>query len=122
MNQVLWVVQAILALAILGAGFDQAANYDSSRQRLAWVAALPRRFALVLGGLEILAAIGLIVPAWLGFMSWLTATTALALVVLMALAIGFHVARREIPQIAFSGAFLVVAAFVAYGRFIVAPF
>jgi hypothetical protein len=39
----------------------------------------------------------------------------------MAAAVGFHATRREIPQIAFSGAFLVVAAFVALGRFVIAP-
>jgi len=34
----------------------------------------------------------------------------------------FHVRRREIPQIAFSATFGLLAAFVAFGRFFVAPF
>ena len=122
MNAVLWVVQVLLALAFFGAGYDQAANYDSARQRMAWVAALPRGLALVLGALEILGAIGLIVPAWSGVMPWLTAAAALVLALLMAAAVWFHVRRHEIPQIAFSGFFGVVAALVAFGRFVVAPF
>ena len=122
MNQVLWIVQILLALAFLGAGYDQAANYDSARQRMAWVASLPRGLAMTLGILEILGAIGLIVPAWSGYMPWLTAATALALALLMAVAVVFHVRRHEIPQIAFSGFFGIVAALVAFGRFVVAPF
>lgn len=36
--------------------------------------------------------------------------------------VGFHVSRREVPQIAFSSVFGIVAALVAFGRFFVAPF
>ncbi len=122
MNAVLWLVQVVLALALLGAGYDQAVNYDDAGRRMAWVAALPRRLALALGGLEMLGAVALILPAWTGFLPWLTPTAALALAVLMAAAVGFHVVRRETPQIAFSGAFLLVAAFVAVGRFVIVPF
>jgi len=39
----------------------------------------------------------------------------------MGLAVAFHVNRREVPQIAFSGTFCIVAAFVAIGRFVIAP-
>jgi uncharacterized membrane protein len=121
-NVVLWVAQVILALAFFGAGFDQAFVYEDAGRRMAWVAALPKRFAGVLGILEMLGAIGLIVPAWTGTMPWLTATAALALAVLMGLAAAYHVSRREIPQIAFSATFGLVSAFVALGRFFVSPF
>jgi len=121
-SAVLWVVQVFLALAFLGAGFDQAANYDSASQRLAWVARLPRRIALGLGALEILGAIALVVPAWTGVLPWLTVAAALALAALMALAVAFHMTRREIPQLVFSGAFGVIAALVVVGRVFIAPF
>jgi uncharacterized membrane protein YphA (DoxX/SURF4 family) len=122
MNVALWVLQVLLALAIFGAGYDQATNYDSARQRMAWVAAMPRWLALVIGVLEMLAAIALIVPGLLGVVPWLTPTAALAIVALMCFAISFHVTRRELAQIAFSGTFLLVAAVVAYGRLVVSPF
>ena len=122
MNVVLWVAQVILALAFLGAGFDQAFVYDDAGRRMAWVAALPKRLAVALGVLEVLGAIGLVVPAWTGIIPTLTPTAALALAVLMGVAIGYHVTRREIPQIAFSATFGLVAAFVAIGRFVIAPF
>jgi uncharacterized membrane protein len=121
-NTVLWVAQVLLALAFFGAGFDQAFVYEDAGRRMAWVAALRKRLAVVLGALEMLGAVGLIVPAWTGIMPWLTATAALALAVLMGLAVAYHVTRREIPQIAFSTTFGLVAAFVAIGRFVIAPF
>jgi uncharacterized membrane protein len=121
-NVVLWVAQVLLALALFGAGYDQAVLYDDARRRMAWVAAVPHKLAIVIGSLEILGAIGLIFPAWTGVMTWLTPTAALALAVLMGLAVAFHVNRREVPQIAFSGTFCLVAAFVAIGRFVIAPF
>ncbi len=122
MNVVLWVVQVVLALAFFGAGFDQAFVYDDASRRMAWVAALPKRFAVVLGALEMLGAIALVVPALVGVMPWLTAVSALGLAVLMGFAVAYHVTRREIPQIAFSATFGVVSALVAVGRFFVAPF
>ena len=122
MNTVLWVVQVFLALAFLGAGFDQAANYDSAAQRMAWVARLPRRFALLLGTLEILGAIGLVVPAVIGSLRWLTVVAALALAVVMVLAVVYHMTKHEIPQLAFSGTFGVLAALVVVGRGFIAPF
>jgi uncharacterized membrane protein len=121
-NVILWVAQVILALAFFGAGFDQAFVYEDAGRRMAWVAALSKRFAVVIGILEMLGAVGLIVPAWTGTMPWLTPTAALALAILMGFAVAYHVSRREIPQIAFSATFGLVAAFVALGRFFVSPF
>jgi uncharacterized membrane protein len=121
-NVVLWVAQVVLALAFLGAGYDQALLYDDAKRRMAWVGAMSRTQAVILGSLEISGAVGLIVPALTGVQPWLSAATALALAVLMAGAVVFHVGRRELPQIAFSGFFGIVAALVAFGRFVVAPF
>jgi len=121
-NVVLWIAQVLLALAFFGAGYDQAVLYDDAKRRMAWVAALTHRQAVVIGTLEILGAVGLIVPALIGVMPWLTAVAALALALLMALVAVFHIRRHEIPQLAFSGFFGIVAALVAVGRFFVAPF
>jgi VIT1/CCC1 family predicted Fe2+/Mn2+ transporter len=121
-NVVLWVIQVLLALAFLGAGFDQAGNYDSAAHRMAWVARLPRRFALTLGALEIVGAIALIVPAAFGVLQWTAVAAAAALAVVMALAVGFHATRREVPQLAFSAFLGIVAAVVVIGRVFVAPF
>lgn len=122
LNNVLWVVQVLLALAFFGAGFDQAGNYDDARRRLPWVGTLSREQAIVIGALEILGAIGLIVPAWTGTIPSLTVLAAAALAVLMGLAVVFHARRHEIPQLGFTAFFGVVAALVAFSRIVVAPF
>ena len=46
---------------------------------------------------------------------------AVGLALIMVLAIGFHLTRREYPNIAANVVLLALAAFVAYGRFVVAP-
>jgi uncharacterized membrane protein len=121
-NVALWIVQVFLALAFFGAGFDQAVNYDDARRRLPWVGTLSRGQATLIGALEILGAIGLIVPAWTGTIPSLTVLTAGALAVLMGLAVIFHSRRHELPQIGFSAFFGILAALVAFGRIVVAPF
>jgi uncharacterized membrane protein len=121
-NVALWIVQVLLALSFFGAGYDQAVLYDDARRRMAWVGALTRDQAIVLGVLEILGAVGLILPAATGVLPWLTAVAAVALALLMALAASFHIRRHEIPQLAFSGFFGIVAALVAIGRIFVSPF
>jgi uncharacterized membrane protein YphA (DoxX/SURF4 family) len=121
-NVFLWIVQVALALAFLGAGYDQAFLYDDAGRRMAWVAALPKRLAVLLGLLEIVGAIALVVPALTGFQTWLTPAAALGLTVVMVLAVAYHNRRHELPQIAFSATFGLIAAFVAVGRFVISPF
>ena len=121
MNVVLWVAQVLLALAFLGAGFDQAANYPDAGRRMAWVRAMPGWLARIIGAVEMLGAVLLIVPGLIGVAVWLTPAPALALAALMLFAVNYHETRGELPQIVFSGVFLVVAAFVAVGRFFIAP-
>jgi len=107
-NVALWIVQVFLALAFFGAGFDQALNYNDAQRRLPWVGTLPRAVATLIGALEILGAIGLIVPAWTGTIPSLTVI--------------FHSRRHELPQLGFSAFFGILAALVAFGRIVVAPF
>ncbi|HEX6305398.1 MAG TPA: DoxX family protein [Anaerolineales bacterium] len=71
---------------------------------------------------EFLGGIGIILPALTGILPWLTlwATTGLALIMLLAAV--FHLVRREYANIVFNLVLLVLAAFVAYGRFFIIPF
>jgi hypothetical protein len=77
----------------------------------------------VIGGLEVLGAIGLIMPGLTGVLPWLTPVAATLLAILMALAAAFHLRRSGEGANVVNNAFLfVIAALVAYGRFVVAPF
>ncbi len=70
---------------------------------------------------EVLAAIGLILPWLTHILSWLTPLAAVGLVIVMIGAIIFHIRRQEYPNIIFNLILLVMAAFVAYGRFVLVP-
>jgi hypothetical protein len=82
---------------------------------------MPIWLARGVGGLEVLGAVLLIVPGLIGVAVWLTPASALILAALMLFAVNYHQTRAEPPQMAFSGVFLVVAAFVAVGRFFISP-
>src|SRR6266511_1060960 len=121
----LWVGQILLALAFLGVGYTHTLGFDqaSTRPGMTWLAAVGRDRMRIIAILEILGAIGLILPAGTGVLPWLTPVAATALAVLMVLAIVLHARRPdEGRNIVFNAILGAIAALVAYGRFVVAPF
>ena len=120
MNIVLWVLQVLTALAFGGHGLLLISGPQRMAERVPWVGALPAPFVRVLGGLEILGAIGVVVPAATGLMPSLTAAAA-GLVAMMVLAILFHITRREWPNIALNLLLGALAFVVAYGRLVIEP-
>jgi uncharacterized membrane protein len=122
MDVILWVAQVILALLFLRLGLTHATRPESMRDRVPWMWALPREAMLIIGILDILGAIGLILPAVTGIQPWLTPLAALCLAILMVFAIIFHATRRELPNIALNAILGLLAAFVAWGRFVAVPF
>lgn len=123
-NMLLWIGQILLGLAFLGVGYGHVLRFEqmSTRPGMTWLAAVGRDRMRIIGSLEILGAIGLIVPAATGVLPWLTPVAAIALAVLMVLAAVLHLRRpgegRNIVVNVFLGA---IAALVAYGRFVIAP-
>jgi uncharacterized membrane protein YphA (DoxX/SURF4 family) len=118
-NIALWTVASILALAFLGAGFMKLAR---SKQQLAdagmpWVADASPALVKSIGVLEILAAIGLIVPALTGIAPVFVPLAAVGLVLVMLGAAVLHARRKEIPNIFIALVILALAVFVAWGRF-----
>ncbi len=63
----------------------------------------------------------MILPTLTGILPWLTPLAASGLALIMLLAAGFHLVRREYPNIVFNLVLFALAAFVAYGRFVVVP-
>jgi hypothetical protein len=123
MNTVLWIVQALVGLAFVALGPNHAFRYDQmkSRPQMQWVAAVPRGLMAFIGICGILGGIGIILPALTGILPWLTPLAGALLALLMLLAAGFHLMRREYPNIVFNLILLALAAFVAYGRFVLVP-
>jgi VIT1/CCC1 family predicted Fe2+/Mn2+ transporter len=123
-NLLLWIGQVILAVIFAGLGFSHSIGFDRSAEqpRMRWLKAVGRRSMAVIGVLEILGALGLILPAATGILPWLTPTAAALVVVLMVFVAAFHLRRTdEGPNVVLNVVLGVMAALVAYGRFIAAP-
>lgn len=123
MNIVLWILQVLLALAFIGAGYNKAFNTEKAKlqQGMQWMNRIPNGLLTFIGISEILGGIGLILPAVTGILPQLTAIAAAALALVMVLAIFFHLPHRENANIVFNIVLLAISAFIAYGRWVIVP-
>ena len=121
MNVILWIVQVLVAAAFVVAGTMKLFQYERARERMGWVNDVPRQLVAFIGAAEILGGLGLVLPALTGILPWLTPLAGLGLVVVMLLASGFHATRREYPRIVPNLVLLLLASFVAYGRWTILP-
>jgi uncharacterized membrane protein YphA (DoxX/SURF4 family) len=122
MNIVIWIVQGLLAAMFLMAGLMKASQpKEKLSKNMAWVNDLSDSNVKLIGVLEILAAIGLVLPQVTGVLPWLTPLAAVGLGLIMVGAIITHVRRNENSVIGINIVLLLLAAFVAYGRFILIP-
>jgi uncharacterized membrane protein YphA (DoxX/SURF4 family) len=122
MGIALWVIQGLLAVAFLGAGASKLSQpKEKLLKNMAWVEDFSQPAVRLIGAAEVLGAIGVVLPALTGILPWLTPLAALGLVLLMVGAALTHLRRKEYGNIAVNAVLLVLAAFVAYGRFFVLP-
>ena len=117
MNTVLWIVQIVLAAAFGIAGIGKLTQpKEKLQERMGWVEDYSANTVKLIGAAELLAAIGLILPAATGILPWLTPLAALGLVVVMVLAIPVHLRRHETPMVVVNVVLALLAAFVAWQR------
>jgi uncharacterized membrane protein YphA (DoxX/SURF4 family) len=122
MNTAIWVIQILLALAFAMAGLMKITQpVDRLAQRMGWVNDFPPAIVRLIGTIELLGAIGLILPALTGVLPWLTPLAGVGLVLVMLGAAVTHARRNEYPRISMNIVLLVMAAFVVYGRFVAVP-
>jgi uncharacterized membrane protein YphA (DoxX/SURF4 family) len=114
MNVVLWILQVLLAAVFFAHGWLLLAPPPEIAAQM--LMTLPRAFWLFLGVAEILAAIGLILPALTRIMPWLVSWAAAGIVIVMVSATVYHVARGEISSAAITLLLLAIGIFVAYAR------
>ena len=119
MNIVLWIIAIVLAVAFAGAGLMK---LTQPKEKLAasgmgWTEQFSPGAIKAIGALEVLAAIGLILPAVLDIAPVLVPLAALGLVLMMIGAAITHARRKENPMIGANVVLLILAAVVAWGRF-----
>jgi uncharacterized membrane protein YphA (DoxX/SURF4 family) len=119
MNILLWTLQVLLAVAFFAHGammlFPPAAIAEQMN------AALARWFQIFIGSSEVVAAIGLTIPGITRIQPWLVSAAAAGLMIVMISATVFHLMRGEISSAITTIVLLVLATFVAYMRWRVAP-
>ncbi|MBO1413046.1 DoxX family protein [Streptomyces sp. FH025] len=120
MNLALWIVTALLAAAyLLGGAFKMV----TPKERIAaagrsgrWVEDFSAGGVKAIGAVEVLAAVGLVLPAVLDVAPVFVPLAALGLVLLMAGAAAVRLRRQEYRLVAVDVLYIVLAAFVAWGR------
>jgi len=118
MNIALWVIAGLLAAVFLLAGITKLTQpKEKLATRMTWTKDHSEGRVKTLGALEVLAAIGLILPAALNIVPVLVPLAALGLVVVMIGAVFTHARRNEYQAIGANVVILLLAAVVVWGRF-----
>jgi putative oxidoreductase len=122
MKYALWIVQILLALAFVAAGFMKLTTpVEQLAQNMVWVTDVPVWLLRFIGLAEVAGGLGLVLPALTRIQPQLTPLAAAGLALDMLLAAGFHLMRGEFGYIVPNLVLLALAAFVAYGRWNLLP-
>jgi putative oxidoreductase len=117
LHRSLWAAQIALGLAFVMAGSMKTSTpLADLAQKMTWVSAVPEGLVRLIGISELLGGLGLIVPAATRIKPWLTPLAAAGLVLVMVLALGFHLSRGEVSLLPVNLVLGLLAAFVAWGR------
>lgn len=120
MNLALWIGAGLLAAVALAGG---TIKVFVPQQKLAatpggqWTEDVSAGVVKILGALELLAAVGLIVPAVVGIATVLVPVTALCWALLMIGAMITHGRRGEFRFAVLNLIYLMLAVFIMWGRF-----
>lgn len=119
MNVVLWIIAGLLAAAFLAAGLMKVnGKREQLVEKMPWVNDFSQGQVKGIGAVEVLGAIGLILPGATGIATILTPLAALGLALTMAGAVVVHLRRGDgfgaaVPSLVLG----LLAAVVAWGRF-----
>ena len=119
MNVLLWVLQALLAVAFLAHGW--LFLFPPSEMVDLMNAVIPPVFRMLIGVAEVLAAVGLTLPGITRVMTWLIPWAAAGLMIVMLGATILHGMRGEVGSAITTAILFIVATFVAYMRWKVNP-
>ena len=122
MSVVLWIIQVVLALAFLMAGFMKLTQPIATlSKRMTWTAAVPLGLVRFIGLAELLGGMGLILPMLIGILPWLTIAAAIGLSIVMVSAAIFHLTRHEASHVPGNIVLLILAVIVVVGRLVIVP-
>jgi uncharacterized membrane protein len=116
MNRGLWTAQMIGGLFFISVGITHFVVPEGLPGPFSWMYELPDALHMISGTAEILGGLGLILPAITRIQPRLIPLAALGLAGVMLGAVVFHIGRGEWVNVGSNVFWIVIMAFVAYGR------
>lgn len=114
---VLWIVQIILAAIFSVVGFIKISTPMVNLAReMPWVVEFSGTAIFLIGCAEFAGSIGLILPSMLKFKPKLTVLASYCLCILMILAGGFHISKKEYAITVLNFILAALSYFIAWGR------
>ena len=121
MNIGLWILQVCLSLLFITFGYmklvkskDELKGIDT----LHYVDDFSERNLKLIGILEVLGAIGLVLPQLTGILPWLVTLSSFGLVLTMLVAMIVHLRRGDgLKSVMINIILLLMSSFITYGRF-----
>jgi hypothetical protein len=111
----LWITQVLLSVLLIWAAYMKLFQTAEALSAMwPWTRQVPPVVVKLTGLVDLLAGLGLVLPALLNIRPALTYFAAVGVVLLMVCAMAFHLSRGESPV--FNIVFGVFAVFVAWGR------
>ena len=121
MNILLWVLQVLATLVYVASGVMKVFMFDKISGEVPSFGALPREAWMALGVMELVCAVGLIIPSALHWHPPLTVLAATVLAIESLVFIWVHARYGETPSIIVSCVLGLLMAFIAYGRMVLKP-
>ena len=121
MNILLWVLQVILAFLSISGGAFQIFKFADLRKGVAAMRGLPQGIWAFLGAFGCVAGLGLILPGALHLLSILTPISAAAMAAHSILICALYLYYGDRSPLPYSTIMAMMAAFIAYGRFVLLP-
>ncbi len=120
-NRALWVIQWVFGLYFIAIGVMHFIVPEGLPDVMGWMYELSDTLHVVSGTAEILGGLGLILPSVTRIRPELSAVAAAGLFVVMVGAIIYHAGRAEPQSIVTNVVIALFMAYVAYGRWKLAP-
>lgn len=124
MSIALWIIAGLLGLAFVAVGLMKLTQPKEklAGMGLAWTEDFSPNQVKGIGTVEALGGLGVVLPGLTGIAPILVPIAATGLVIVMIGAIATHLRRNETSALALPAVLLLLAAFLAVGRFWLAPF
>lgn len=112
----IWVAQILLAVILVLGTVIKFQPIEKASAMMPWTGQIPVLFVRLMGIVDLLGAIGIILPSLFRIKPRVTVWAALSIIALMVCATIFHILRGEASVIGFNIFVTVIAGFVAWGR------